>query len=606
LLAKREFTVPGEYNYNRSGPLRWIISHLLRYKLYLFGFMLLCITVNSFYASIADLTGAAFNVVIKGVDVPRQLLLLALILLGVILTEGVFDLSARLSAEVLSKRFARDAREELYISLLGKSQTFHNRQMVGDIMARASNDMTQLSDMVSPAFDVVFDSFASLGVNIVFIGFLNPQLLLVPITYTIAFLFALRYYSRQLHPVSNQMRAEFGHTNAVLNEAVTGIEVVKATAQEQQEVRKFVTRAARYRDFFVENGKIQGRYLPTLLLGIALALAFLHGLYLLSLHQISLGTLIAFLGLMTNLRFVTYMSIWSFGLVQLGVAGSSRILKLIKEETELDENEAGYQAEMKGDIVFDHVTFGYGATPVLKDISFHAKPGQTIAIVGQTGAGKSTLTKLVNRIYDVDEGRILVDGVDTRQWKLDALRSQISTIEQDVFLFSRTLAENIGYGLGQKADRAAIEQAAHDAQAHEFIQRFSHGYETEIGERGVTLSGGQRQRVAIARALLTDPRILMLDDSTSAIDSATEDEIQKAIRRVLEGRTTLLITHRLSQIRWADHILFLRKGELVDQGTHEELMARNETYQRIFAYHDEKVSALTSVRDDKTTVVSNN
>jgi ATP-binding cassette subfamily B protein len=210
LLAKREFTVPGEYNYNRSGPLRWIISHLLRYKLYLFGFMLLCITVNSFYASIADLTGAAFNVVIKGVDVPRQLLLLALILLGVILTEGVFDLSARLSAEVLSKRFARDAREELYISLLGKSQTFHNRQMVGDIMARASNDMTQLSDMVSPAFDVVFDSFASLGVNIVFIGFLNPQLLLVPITYTIAFLFALRYYSRQLHPVSNRCVQNLG------------------------------------------------------------------------------------------------------------------------------------------------------------------------------------------------------------------------------------------------------------------------------------------------------------------------------------------------------------------------------------------------------------
>jgi ATP-binding cassette, subfamily B, bacterial len=246
---------------------------------------------------------------------------------------------------------------------------------------------------------------------------------------------------------------------------------------------------------------------------------------------------------------------------------------------------------MRGEIIFEHVTFSYGTTPVLKDISFRAEPGQTIAIVGQTGAGKSTLTKLVNRIYDVNEGRVLIDGIDVRDWNLDSLRSQISTIEQDIFLFSRSIAENIAYGLGQKADRGAIEAAAKDAQAHNFIMSFRDGYETEIGERGVTLSGGQRQRIAIARALLTDPRILILDDSTSAIDSATEDEIQKAIRRVLQGRTTLLITHRLSQIRWADKILVLRKGELIDQGTHEELLARCETYRRIFTHSDRAVSA---------------
>jgi ATP-binding cassette subfamily B protein len=292
------------------------------------------------------------------------------------------------------------------------------------------------------------------------------------------------------------------------------------------------------------------------------------------------------MGLMTNLRFVTYLSLWTFSLVQMGIAGAKRILKLLDEETELDENEHGFQSEMHGEIVFDHVTFSYEETPILKDISFTARPGQTIAIVGQTGAGKSTLTKLVNRIYDVDAGRVLIDGVDVREWKLDALRSQISTIEQDIFLFSRTIADNIGYGLGSKADRAAIETAAHDAQAHEFISSFAQGYDTEIGERGITLSGGQRQRIAIARALLTDPRVLVLDDSTSAIDSATEDEIQQAIRRLLQNRTTLLITHRLSQIRWADHILVLRRGELVDQGNHEELLARCETYRRIFSHYD--------------------
>ncbi len=230
---------------------------------------------------------------------------------------------------------------------------------------------------------------------------------------------------------------------------------------------------------------------------------------------------------------------------------------------------------------------------MLKNISFRATPGQTIAIVGQSGSGKSTLTKLVNRIYDVQGGRILVDGVDVRDWSLQALRSQVSAIEQDVFLFSRSVAQNIAFGLGARADGPTIRRAAHEAQADEFISALPEGYETVIGERGVTLSGGQR--LAIARALLTDPRILMLDDSTSAIDSATEDLIQRAMHRVLEGRTTLLITHRLSQIRWADKVLLLRQGELADQGTHEELLRRSENYRRIFDRYDGETSGQPQV-----------
>ncbi len=590
-MSKREFTVANEYYYNRSNRTRWIISHLLRYKRFVFGFMSLAILANVLYSSIPALTGVAFNAVQQGETGRDQLVRLALTLLGVVLGGGMVDMSARLLAEILSKRFARDSRDELYVSLLGKSQTFHNRQRVGDVMARAANDMTQLSDMVVPGFDIIFDSFTSLTVITIFIGILNVQLLVTPLLFIVAFLIALRAYSRKLSPVSNQMREQFGETNAVLNEAVTGIEVVKATAQEEQEKRKFNLNAGRYRDFYVKNGQIQGRYLPTLLLGITLALAFLHGLYLVSQQQLSLGGLVAFMGLMVNLRFVSFMSIWSFSLVQLGLAGADRILSLMKEETELDENETGYRGEMRGEIVFEHVTFSYGSTPILKDLSFRAKPGQTIAIVGQTGAGKSSLTKLVNRIYDVDQGRVLVDGIDVREWSLDALRSQISTIEQDIFLFSRSIGENIAYGLGQKANQAAIETAAKDAQAHDFITSFKDGYETEIGERGVTLSGGQRQRLAIARALLTDPRILILDDSTSAIDSATEDEIQKAIHRLLEGRTTLLITHRLSQIRWADQILVLKNGALVDQGAHEELLQRCDTYRRIFSHYESGIPA---------------
>jgi ATP-binding cassette, subfamily B, bacterial len=592
LSSKQEFTVIGEHQYNRFSPARWIISHILQYKFYTVFFILTALFANVLINSfIALLTGSAFDAVLRG-EAGRDLLIhIALALLGIILLGGIMDLCARLSAEVLGKRVARDARNELYLSLLGKSQTFHNRQRVGDIMARASNDMTALSDMIVPGFDIIFDSFLSIIVVLISIAFLNIQLLLAPSLFVITFLFALRLYSRRLSPISNQMRAQFGTTNAVLNEAVTGIEVVKATGQEQQEQRKFAENASLYRDYFVKNGQLQGRYLPTLLVAFALAGAFLHALFLVLHQQISVGTLVAYMGLMGILRYPTYLSIWTFSLVQLGVAGSGRILSLMKEETELDENEAGYHAEMRGDIVFDHVTFSYGNAPILKDISFHAEAGQTIAIVGQTGSGKSSMTKLVNRIYDVDAGHVRIDGVDVRDWKLDALRSQISTIEQDIFLFSRSVAENIAYGLGHKADRVAIEQAAQDAQAANFIQEFKDGYETAIGERGVTLSGGQRQRIAIARALLTDPRILILDDSTSAIDSATEDEIQKAIRRVLQGRTTLLITHRLSQIRWADKILFLRKGELIDQGTHDELMQRCAAYRRIFSHYDSALSA---------------
>jgi ATP-binding cassette, subfamily B, bacterial len=585
---RREFSIADEHVYNRNGPVRWILSHLLRYKGLLALFTVAAALTNILFSTIPRLVGVAFDEVLSPDPSLQRLLWLSLGVLGIVLVRGVIDLTNSISIETLGQRLERDARDELYVSLLGKSQTFHNRQRVGDIMARASNDVRQLNPMMNPGVALITESMIGLVTPLVFIAFIDPRLLLSPVLFVIAFAFALRHYMRQLNPVAGLQRAQFGALNAHLNETVTGIEVVKSMAQEAQERDRFITNATTYRDYFVREGEIQARYLPLLLLGFALTGAFVHGLHLLSMNQLTVGQLVAYMGLMGVLRFPAFISIFTFSLVQLGLSGARRILELMSEETELDENQAGYAASMRGEIRFENVTFrmgqpASGATPILNNVSFHARPGEVIAIVGQTGSGKSMLTKLVNRTYDVDEGRILLDDVDVREWQLESLRSQISTIEQEVFLFSRSIAQNIAFGLSQRADQAAIEEVARAAQAHEFITGFREGYDTEIGERGVTLSGGQRQRIAIARALLTDPRILIIDDSTSAIDSATEDRIQRAIDKVMEGRTTLLITHRLAQIRRADRILVLQQGEIVDQGSHEELMERCTLYQRIFA-----------------------
>jgi ATP-binding cassette subfamily B protein len=515
----------------------------------------------------------------------NELLLLALGLAGSALAQGVTGLGRNAAVEFIAQRLERDARQEFYAELLGKSQTFHGRQRIGDIMARATNDVRQLNYMFSPGLMLITDSTMALIIPTILIGTLNWRLLLVPAIFTVALVITVADYNRRLKPVSLAQREQFGTMNAGLAEAVAGIEVVKANAQEHAEWDKFTYDAGRFRDYFVQQGKIEAKYLPMLAFSVAWALGFLHALWLWKTDVVTLGQVVSFMGLMGALRFPTFISIFSFNLVQLGVASAERILKLINTETELDENEGGMTRPIEGQVTFEDVSFGYDGKVMLENISFTANPGETIAIVGQTGSGKTTLTRLINRIFDVDAGRVLVDGVDVRDWNLASLRSQISTIEQDVFLFSRTLAENIAFGCAD-ATQDEIEQAAKEAQAHDFITSFNDGYESEVGERGVTLSGGQRQRIAIARAFLTNPSILILDDSTSAIDSATEDKIQRAMRRISSERTTFLITHRLSQIRWADRILVLRKGKLVDQGTHDELMARSEAYRRIFARYE--------------------
>lgn len=584
-MSKSEFSLKSEHRYNRRGPIRWILSHALRYPVFPIATILAAVLNNWAYSYRQILIGEAFDLIIAPTWETSALLIIAIWVAAAAVGQGLTGLLRNFATEFLAQRIERDTRDELYLNLLGKSQTFHGRQRIGDIMARATNDVRQLNLMFSPGLMLIVDSAMAIVVPVALIGQLNWRLLLVPLIFVVLWAVTVADYNRRLKPVSLAQRQEFGEMNAGLAEAIAGIEVVKANAQEHQEWTRFARNARRFRDTFVEQGKIQARYLPMLVFTFAWAAGFLHALLLWRQDSISLGQAVAFMGLLGTLRFPTFISIFSFNLVQLGVAGARRILELINTETELDENELGTAQPIEGQVAFENVSFAYDGKPVLTDVSFVARPGETVAIVGQTGSGKTTLTRLINRIFDVDDGRVLVDGIDVRDWNMESLRSQISTIEQDVFLFSRSLAENIAFGCAD-ADEEAIEQAADAAQAHDFITSFPDGYQTEIGERGVTLSGGQRQRIAIARAFLTDPSILVLDDSTSAIDSATEDQIQRAMRQISKERTTFIITHRLSQIRWADRILVLQRGRLVDQGTHEELMTRSADYQRIFARDD--------------------
>jgi ATP-binding cassette subfamily B protein len=357
---------------------------------------------------------------------------------------------------------------------------------------------------------------------------------------------------------------------------------MKGAAQEGAEIERFVTNARRVRDFFVRQGDLEARFLPTLMLGLAYAGGLVHALILFRAGTISVGAVIAYFGILRMLEFPTFTSSFAYTQISSGISSARRILELINRETNLDQNAAGTSQAMRGEIEFRDVCFEYNpGEKILENITFKVKPGQTVAIVGQTGAGKTSLVKMINRTYDAPCGEVFVDGVNVRDWNLAALRSQISMIEQDIFLFSRPIADNIAFGRPD-ASRVDVEFAAKSAQADDFIQTFDNGYDTVIGERGVTLSGGQRQRLALARAFMTDPRILILDDSTSAIDSATEDKIQRAIAAASKGRTTILITHRLSQIRWADLIIVLRKGKIAAMGSHDELMESSEAYSRIF------------------------
>jgi len=567
----------------RKSTRRWIIKHILyKSNKYLMAlYFTLVVSITFFGSFIYIVIGKAIDEFSLGKS--ELVISYTIIVLIIGLGTPAAGLLARTFREIVAQRLERDVRREFYLSLLGKSQSFHDNQRIGDIMARATNDVRFLNFLISPALAMIFDAIINLIIPIYLIGITyRLELMILPIIFSIIFITYLRKFLRRLAPPTIKRRIAFGFMNTVLNESLSGIEVVKSMAQEEDSVEKYKESALSYRDAGIEQGDIQAKYLPILLLSVTVTLGLTIGVIYNKWELLTVGQIIGLIGLLLRLRFPVNASIRSFLMAQEAIVGAQRLLEIMNKQSEIYDSPNVISKDIEGNVRFENVTFSYPGTQnkVLKNINFEVFEGQTVAIVGTTGSGKTTLTKLISRLYDVDKGQILIDGIDIRSLSLQSLRDQVAFIEQDIFIFSDSLLENISFG--RETSEEQVIEVAQEAQAHQFIKDLPDMYQTEVGERGVQLSGGERQRVAIARAFLTDPKILILDDSSSAIDSETEEKIQEAIFKILRGRTTFIITHRLSQIRWADLILVMNQGEIVNQGSHEYLLKNSKEYQKIF------------------------
>ncbi|WP_436763199.1 ABC transporter ATP-binding protein [Streptosporangium sp. V21-05] len=563
--------------------LGWIAARLRAHRPLLLVFTVAAVAANVCTTLVPVQIGAAFAEATGGrADLG---VLAAAAVATALLAAGRFaaDLLSHGSMEVVAQRVKRNVRDELYRALLAKRMSFHDQQRVGDIMARAINDARLVDYMFSPGVSTAFNALLALVVPIAFIASMDARLLLAPCALIVVFAIALRRHLRRLQPLTMRIRETFADLNERFSTTLSGIATVKAATQEEHERLAFRRAAAVYRDTFVRRGRAQAVYLPALSFAVAMAVGALHSLYLYGQGELALAQVVTYLGWLVSLAQPVTLSEQAVPVVQEGLAAAARMRQIIDGPGDLEET-TGVTTAVEGAITFDRVTLRHDGKDILSEVSFHLPAGRTLAVVGPTGSGKSMLLKLVGRMYDADEGRVLIDGRDVRDWEPGALRRQIGHVDQEIFLFSKSVLDNIAFGApaGTAADED-VKRVAKLACADEFVQAMEQGYATVLNEGGTTLSGGQRQRLAIARALLTDPRVLTLDDATSAIDASTEATITEAIERATSGRTTVLVSHRPGQIRRADLILLLDAGRGVDLGGHDELMARCALYREIYS-----------------------
>jgi ATP-binding cassette subfamily B protein len=454
------------------------------------------------------------------------------------------------------------------------------------MISLATFDVAQIVEFIHPGLLIIFNILTALPFSVLFfISILNAPLLFICLTpFLVAYLWTFIKFNRKMAPVSESFMRKYGIMSTAVQENINAAKVVRAFAEESYEREKFHKHILDIKQTWRRRLILQARYFPSLILIIAISFLGVLGVFQIIYGYLTIGTLIAFNGFLVFLLYMTYDLPFGVTLYNGALAGARRIHSMENKEEGEETSKRNIEiAKIQGHIVFENVTFKYPTSmkPILKNISFTVNPGQTIAIVGPTGSGKSSLTQLLLRLYDY-EGTIKIDGINIKDISLESLRKSIGRIEQDIYLFPRTIRENIAFGL-RNATQLAIENAAKLAQADDFIiNDLPKGYETNVGEGGSQLSGGQKQRIALARTFLTNPHILILDDSTSSIDSKTEEEIVSAIDNVSQGRTLFIITHRLSTIRNADSVIVLKGSRIVAKGHHSKLIYSSPDYRRIF------------------------
>ncbi len=525
----------------------------------------------------------------------------ALYLLAIALAKGIFQYLTRSILIGVSREIEFDLRNDLFAHLERLSYSFYQRTRTGDIMARMTNDLNAVRMLAGPGIMYTANTVVFTAVSLVFMMSISPRLTLFAFLPLPIFSIVVQYFGRQIHERFERIQAMFSDISARAQENFSGARLIRAYVQEEAEIDLFERANDEYIGRSLKLVRLMGMLWPTLetLLGLAVVIVLFVGGREVIQHRINVGDFAAFNTNMVQLTWPIIALGWVINIFQRGTASLIRIENILHEEPEITDADVPATTaptEVQGDIEFRNLSFHYGQTlqtathgngrthadtEVLANVNLRVPAGTSLAIVGPTGSGKSTLVSLIPRIYDANPGSVLIDGRPIREFPLELLRKNIGFVPQETFLFSDTIRENIAFG-AQNATDADVRRVAQAANIADDIESFPEGYNTLVGERGLTLSGGQKQRTAIARALIRNPRILILDDALSSVDTQTEDRILNHLREIMQGRTTIFISHRVSTVRNADRIAVLHDGNIVEYGTHDELLDRNGYYTELY------------------------